>query len=155
VQSNPRLATVLEQFSSTNPAPSNSGQWTLDALFLLPRSRLKYYQKLYNRLLKNTDNRLLIGAVETLNMLIATLDSRQAIQVGDQNPAYSVPPPLDTGDEVVIDMRTETLNLPSSVKTLRTEKDVVTAGSESNSNHSSIFSEGYDSFILCTQLLIR
>ena len=86
---------------------------------------------------------------------IATLDSRQAIQVGDQNSASSVPPPLETGDEVVIDMRTETLNLPSSVKTLQTEKDAVTAGSESNSNHSSIFSEGYKSFILCTQLLIR
>ncbi|KAF8807492.1 hypothetical protein BYT27DRAFT_7138428 [Phlegmacium glaucopus] len=134
VQSNPRLAAILEQFSATNPAPSDSGVWTLDGLFLLPRSRLKYYQKLYNRLLKNTDNRLLIGAVETLNLLIATLDSRNTIQVGAQDQAFSTPPPLDTEDEVVIDMRTET--------PLRAENDVVTAGSESTSKHNSSSLEG-------------
>ena len=70
VQSNARLGPILVQFSSTNPAPSNAGVWTLDALFLLPKLRLKYYLKLYNRLLKNTDNRLLVSAVETLNDLL-------------------------------------------------------------------------------------
>lgn len=28
------------------------GLWTLDGLFLLPYARLKYYKKLYSRLLK-------------------------------------------------------------------------------------------------------
>lgn len=138
MQSNPRLASILEQFSATNPAPSDSGVWTLDGLFLLPRSRLKYYQKLYNRLLKNTDNRLLIGAVDTLNLLIATLDSRQTIQVGDQNSVFP-PFPLETEDEVVVDMRTEA---PPTAITVRTENDVVAPGSESNPNHGNSFSEG-------------
>lgn len=143
MQSNPRLAAILEQFSATNPPPSDSGLWTLDALFFLPRMRLKYYQKLYNRLLKNTDNRLLIDAVETLNMLIAIQDSRQTIQVGDQNPAVSAPPALDTEDEVVVDMRTEALSPPSIAEALRTEIDVVTVGDESNSNRGTSSWEGY------------
>ena len=143
MQSNPRLAAILEQFSATNPPPSDSGLWTLDGLFFLPRMRLKYYQKLYNRLLKNTDNRLLIDAVDTLNMLIAILDSRQTIQVGDQNLAVSAPPALDTEDEVVIDMRTEALSPPPTAQTLRTEIDVVTAASESNSNRGTSSWEGY------------
>ena len=109
--------------------------------------RLKYYQKLYNRLLKNTDNRLLLDAVDTLNMLIAILDSRQTILVGDQNLAMSAPPALDTEDEVVIDMRTEALSPPSTVKALQTEIDVVTAASESNSNRTSSW-EGYGYFFL-------
>ena len=91
--------------------------------------RLKYYQKLYNRLLKNTDNRLLIDAVDTLNMLIAIVDSRQVVQVGNQNLAVSAPPVLDTEDEVVIDMRTEALSPPSIAKALRTEIDVETINS--------------------------
>lgn len=146
MQSNPRLAAILEQFSATNPAPSDSGIWTLDGLFLLPRSRLKYYQKLYNRLLKNTDNRLLISAVETLNMLIATLDSRQTIQVGDRNSAVLPPLPLDTEDAVVVDMRTDAMNPSSTAKTLRTENDVVATDYS--------FSEGYDYLLSRTQLLI-
>lgn len=135
---------MLEQFSATNPPTSDSGLWTLDGLFFLPRMRLKYYQKLYNRLLKNTDNRLLIDAVDTLNMLIAILDSRQTIQVGDQNLAITVPPALDVEDEVVIDMmRTEALSSPSTTQALRTEIDVVTAASEGNSNRDTISWEGY------------
>ena len=147
MQSNPRLATILEQFSATNPPPPDSDLWTLDGLFFLPRMRLKYYQKLYNRLLKNTDNRLLIDAVDTLNMLIAIQDSRQTIQVGDQNPTVSVPPALDTEDEVVIDMRTEALSPPSTANALRTEIDVVPSGSESNSNRGTSSWEGYGYFL--------
>ena len=148
MQSNPRLAAVLEQFSATNPPPSDTGLWTLDGLFFLPRMRLKYYQKLYNRLLKNTDNRLLIDAVDTLNMLIAILDSRQTIQVCDQNLAMSAPPAFDVDDEVVIDMtRTEASSSPSAAKALRTETDVATATSESNSNRDTSSWEGYGYFI--------
>ena len=139
---------MLEQFSATNPPPSDSGLWTLDGLFFLPRMRLKYYQKLYNRLLKNTDNRLLLDAVDTLNMLIATLDSRQTIQVGDQNLAMSVPPALDVEDEVVVDMtRTEASSSPSTAKAPQTEIDVVTAASESSSNRNTSSWEGYELFL--------
>ncbi|KAF8642369.1 hypothetical protein AX16_009637 [Volvariella volvacea WC 439] len=92
VQSNPKLATVLASFSSTNPPPSSeSGLWTLDALFLLPKTRLKYYKKLYGRLLKSTsegksDHRLLVGAVDTLNRLLSTIESRSDIKAGAGTP---------------------------------------------------------------------
>ena len=138
---------MLEQFSATNPPPSDSGLWTLDGLFFLPRMRLKYYQKLYNRLLKNTDNRLLIDAVDTLNMLIATLDSRQTMQVGDQNLGMSVPPARDVEDEMVIDMkRTEASSSPP-VKALPTETEVVPAASEGSSNRDTSSWEGYGCFV--------
>lgn len=96
VNSNPKLAYVLDAFSISNPPPATVVQtsqlsdpsiWTLDALFLLPRSRLQYYRKLYGRLLKSTtpgrsDYRLLIGAIEKLDSLLSTLDSRAHIGVG-------------------------------------------------------------------------
>ena len=84
---------------------------TLDELFLLPKGRIKYYKKLYNRLLKSTtpgrsDHRLLSSALDKLDKLLATLDNRMELRVGDDAPAPEAPPPIETEDEVVIDMRT-------------------------------------------------
>jgi hypothetical protein len=50
--------------------------------------RLKYYKKLYTRLQKSTapgrsDHRLLIGALEKLDILLATIESRESIRVGE------------------------------------------------------------------------
>ncbi|KAL4071018.1 hypothetical protein J3A83DRAFT_4373191 [Scleroderma citrinum] len=101
VRSNPKLGGVLEAFSLSNPPPvsvvqasqlSNSSFWTLDALFLLPRSRLQYYRKLYGRLLKSTmpgksDYRLLTGALEKLDNLLSTLDRRAHIKVSGDYPS--------------------------------------------------------------------
>ncbi|KAI9060198.1 hypothetical protein FKP32DRAFT_1668235 [Trametes sanguinea] len=121
VQSNPRVRTILAMFSAANPpplpasAPQHPAEppiWTLDELFLLPKGRIKYYKKLYGRLLKSTtpgrsDHRLLSGALDKLDNLLATIDSRREMRVGggaarvDSLP----PPPIETEDEVVIDMR--------------------------------------------------
>ena len=101
VTSNPKLARVLNAFSLSNPPPVTVAQtcqlsdpsiWTLDALFLLPRNRLQYYRKLYGRLLKSTtpgrsDYRLLTGAIEKLDYLLSTLDSRTHSKVGVTSPA--------------------------------------------------------------------
>ena len=58
VQSNPNLAGILQDVSAQlqppPPSSSPSGEWTLDALFLLPYNRLRYYKKLYARLLKRS-----------------------------------------------------------------------------------------------------
>ncbi|KAF8974012.1 Dbl homology domain-containing protein [Flammula alnicola] len=136
VQSNARLEPILVQFSSTNQAPSNAGIWTLDSLFLLPKTRLKYYLKLYNRLLKNTDNRLLVGAVDTLNDLLDTLEGRSMIKVGDQQSETS---PLETEDEVVIDMQNLALNPPTpAANLLRSIESDAKTGSETSSNHGSV-----------------
>lgn len=58
VQDNPKLGPILAELSvSLPPAPGvgdANGRWTLDALFALPFARLKYYKKLYARLLKRS-----------------------------------------------------------------------------------------------------
>ncbi|KAL1951608.1 hypothetical protein VTO73DRAFT_757 [Trametes versicolor] len=122
VQSNARVRTILAMFSSSNPPPlpatapahpSEPPIWTLDELFLLPRGRIKYYKKLYGRLLKSTtpgrsDHRLLSGALDKLDKLLVTLDARTEVRVGGSAPppvAAVSPPPIETEDEVVIDMR--------------------------------------------------
>ncbi|UZJ56586.1 hypothetical protein CBS101457_005906 [Exobasidium rhododendri] len=63
--------------------------WTLDQLFALPQIRLKYYKKLYARLLKSTqtgrsDHRLLIGANEKLDELLQRAKKRIAMSVLDE-----------------------------------------------------------------------
>ncbi|KAJ6519909.1 hypothetical protein C8R45DRAFT_808827 [Mycena sanguinolenta] len=94
VQSNARLPAVMSGFSATTPPPtwavaigSETPTWTLDGLFLLPKARLKYYRKLYSRLLKSTtpgrsDHRLLVGALDKLDKLLDTLETREQIKVG-------------------------------------------------------------------------
>ncbi|KAF9015261.1 hypothetical protein BDQ17DRAFT_1340752 [Cyathus striatus] len=111
VQCNPRLANTLSAFSEANPPPvsaNDSRMWTLDSLFLLPRARLKYYRKLYSRLLKSTapgrsDHKLLVRALDTLDKLLDTLESRSQIAVDCAAALNS--DVLDSTDEVVIDMR--------------------------------------------------
>jgi len=60
--------------------------WTLDRLFLQPRARLKYYKKLYSRLLKSTrpgrsDHALLLSATETLDRLFQRVEARLTVSV--------------------------------------------------------------------------
>ncbi|THH10162.1 hypothetical protein EW145_g1527 [Phellinidium pouzarii] len=105
VQGNQRLPGVLDAFSTSNP-PHQSGfqHWSLDILFSLPRIRIKYYQKLYGRLLKSsapgksTDKKL-VEAVGKLERLLAIVEERSSIPL---------PGPLqviESTDEVVIDTR--------------------------------------------------
>jgi hypothetical protein len=108
VQDNARLFPVLDAFSATFPPP-DTDVWTLDALFLLPKGRLKYYRKLYGRLLKSTtegrsDHRLLVSAVERLDQLQQLLEERAELHVGSISAAPAPAPPIETVDEVVIDM---------------------------------------------------
>lgn len=112
VANNPKLPATLALFSASNPPPlpsssqappSEPPSWTLDGLFLLPHGRLKYYKKLYGRLLKSTapgrsDHKLLVGAMEKLERLLATVEGRF-------NARLRSSPPVETEDEVVVDMR--------------------------------------------------
>ena len=65
--------------------------------------RLKYYKKLYTRLQKSTapgrsDHRLLIGALEKLDILLATIESRETIRVGEIS--QELPEPPNSADDV-------------------------------------------------------
>ncbi|KAI0321365.1 Dbl homology domain-containing protein [Amylostereum chailletii] len=120
VRSNDRLPVTLSAFSVSNPPPlpshadphtSEPPLWTLDDLFILPKGRLKYYKKLYGRLLKATqpgksDYKLLLGASDKLEKLLAMVDTRSKI-----TPSGLPPPPpkthMATEDEVVVDFRTQ------------------------------------------------
>lgn len=129
--SNPRLGKTLAQFSESNPAPTSDGFWTLDSLFLLPRTRLNYYLKLYKRLLKNTQNPLIFSAVETLNRLIDSFESRSFVRVGDEV-RQEGNPISDSVDEVVIDMRTQRFSPPAAASPTLRPEDIKT-GSETSS----------------------
>ncbi|KAJ3750266.1 hypothetical protein DFH05DRAFT_1466655 [Lentinula detonsa] len=150
VQSNPKLGTILVNLSSSNPPPSGDERWTIDTLFLLPKARLKYYKKLYGRLLKSTapgrsDHKLLVGAVDRLDRLLDTLEQRESIRVGfpDDSPApqYSA---HELEDEVVLDMRTQSMRSEPDRPILprRVSEVEPTSGSGSNSTRDSGTSSG-------------
>jgi hypothetical protein len=89
VQQNPNLARILSDLGNTL-TPLKPQEWSLDKLFGAPQKRLAYYKKLYSRLLKTTapgrsDHRLLVGANETLDRLIATCEERRNNLIGDPN----------------------------------------------------------------------
>lgn len=80
----PILITISQQLAPSPPL----NQWTLDALFLLPYTRLRYYKKLYARLLRSTkegrsDHRLLLVANERLEKLIEGVEGRLEVDVTD------------------------------------------------------------------------
>jgi len=135
VRNNARLPGVLAAFSANLPPPTppsadpNSQIWTLDELFLLPMGRLKYFKKLYGRLLKGTqpgrsDHKLLADAAEKLVKLLAILDARATILAGSSSPTAPV-----AEDEVVVDLRS-----PTEVSKMRELPPIETkTGSETSS----------------------
>lgn len=100
VSTNAKLGPVLAAFSQSVPPPlspsspsfdETSGVWGLDALFALPAQRIRYYKKLYSRLLKSTapgrsDYKLLVGAVEKLERLLGVLERRAGYVAGEEDP---------------------------------------------------------------------
>ncbi|KAH9984162.1 hypothetical protein BJV77DRAFT_1153393 [Russula vinacea] len=141
VRNNTRLPGVLATFSANLPPPSASSDnqdsqiWTLDELFLLPMGRLKYFKKLYGRLLKGaqpgrSDYKHLVDAAEKLDKLLATLDARAMIKAGSPAAAPEVE------DEVVVDLRS-----PTEVSKTRELPSVeTTTGSETSSARGSSLS---------------
>lgn len=126
---------MLAAFSATLPPPSvsstdpGSSVWTLDDLFLLPKGRLKYFKKLYGRLLKGTqpgrsDHKLLAGAAEILDKLLGILDARANVNAGSSTPTAP-----ETEDEVVVDFRKPT----EAQKPLEPQPTETTTGSETSS----------------------
>nr|XP_019008746.1 uncharacterized protein I206_06428 [Kwoniella pini CBS 10737]OCF47527.1 hypothetical protein I206_06428 [Kwoniella pini CBS 10737] len=84
------LDDILQEISSScSPTPPLS-RWSLDALFILPYTRLRYYRKLYARLLRSTkegrsDHKLLVVANERLEGLVSQVESRLEMDVSDNN----------------------------------------------------------------------
>ncbi|AGV14300.1 hypothetical protein, variant [Cryptococcus neoformans var. grubii H99] len=97
VISNPLLPGILDEISSSSTPTPPLTQWTLDALFILPYTRLRYYRRLYAGLLRSTkegrsDHMLLVGAKERLEKLVGEVEARLELDVGDheeENPICS------------------------------------------------------------------
>jgi hypothetical protein len=151
IQCNERLPTILASFSNSNPPPPSlvvdpcKPEWTLDTLFLLPKVRLKYYKKLYNRLLKSTapgrsDHRLLVNALDKLDKLLSILEDRANLQAG----ASSLPlPSRDSEDEVVIGTRVNSTSTEGrQLEPSRTSLADAIAESEGSSARGSSLSSG-------------
>ncbi|TXT11156.1 hypothetical protein VHUM_01907 [Vanrija humicola] len=96
VSGNPGLAPILDEVTVSCPPSPPVERWTLDALFILPYTRLRYYRKLYTRLLRNTqegrsDHRLLANANERLETLIADVERRLELDVSEEDSATTNP----------------------------------------------------------------
>lgn len=90
VTRNALLPGILAEISISNPPTPPLSQWSLDAFFLLPFNRLRYYRKLYTRLLRATkegrsDHRLLVVANQRLETLIAQIESRLEMDVHEED----------------------------------------------------------------------
>lgn len=142
VQSNARLLPVLESFSQTNPPPPSISLWTLDALFGLPRARIKYYQKLYGRLLKNSapgksTDKLLISAVEKLERLLSISEERAKLPPLGESPQQWES--IDEGSDTVVIDTTER-STTSSTETMRPSEERIERTSVESSAQGSSFS---------------
>ena len=91
VMRNALLPSILADISSiSSPTPPLS-TWSLDALFILPYARIRYYRKLYARLLRSTkegrsDHKLLVIANQRLESLVSDVESRLEVDVGEDEP---------------------------------------------------------------------
>jgi hypothetical protein len=98
----------LEEFSEANPPP-NGSLWTLDALFSLPRLRIKYYHKLYGRLLKTAvpgqeTRDTLVSGIERLEELMRLAEERATVPLSSPSQRVSADS-KESQDEVVVDTR--------------------------------------------------
>jgi hypothetical protein len=97
ILTNSLLPGILSDISNSNPPAPPLEHWTLDALFLLPYSRLRYYRKLYARLLRSTkegrsDHRLLLVANQRLEALALQVETRLEMDVADDD--FEAPVPI-------------------------------------------------------------
>jgi len=88
VTKNTILPGILQDITISTPPTPPLAQWSLDALFLLPYTRLRYYRKLYARLLRSTkegrsDHRLLVVANQRLEGLVTQTETRLEMDVAD------------------------------------------------------------------------
>jgi len=90
VTKNTILPGILRDITISTPPTPPLVEWSLDALFLLPYTRLRYYRKLYARLLRSTkegrsDHRLLVVANQRLEGLVNQTESRLEMDVTDED----------------------------------------------------------------------
>lgn len=100
-ESNPPSPAVLKNAApsaaSASAGASGPGGWTLDTLFLLPYLRLRYYRRLYSRLLAasqpgRSDHRILSNANDRLQALLDEMERNRMRNVLDLRDGSNRPP---------------------------------------------------------------
>jgi hypothetical protein len=86
ITSNSALPPIIQAINASHPPPGSLPGWTVDTLFLLPYTRLRYYKKLYTRLLRSTkegksDHKLLLVANDRLDNLLSQVEARLSVGV--------------------------------------------------------------------------
>ncbi|KAJ9105444.1 hypothetical protein QFC21_001815 [Naganishia friedmannii] len=86
VANNQRLPGILAAISQALPPVPPLGTWTLDALFRLPYLRLRYYRRLYSKLLASategrSDYNMLKVAGDKLNTIVSAVEERLDMDV--------------------------------------------------------------------------
>lgn len=106
VQANLELPGILAQLSKELPRSAAQPAWTLDDFFELPLARLRFYKKLYSRLLRSTqpgrsDHELLANANRKLDLLVERAQQCKSLPSAPgqalEGPPTAVPPPFGTG----------------------------------------------------------
>ncbi|WVF70066.1 hypothetical protein IAT40_004853 [Kwoniella sp. CBS 6097] len=90
VTRNTLLPGILAEISSSCAPTPPLTRWSLDALFILPYTRLRYYRKLYARLLRSTkegrsDHKLLVVANQRLETLVNEVEGRLEMDVSEED----------------------------------------------------------------------
>ncbi|WRT65017.1 uncharacterized protein IL334_001958 [Kwoniella shivajii] len=90
VTRNGLLPGILSDISTSCAPTPPLTHWSLDALFILPYTRLRYYRKLYARLLRSTkegrsDHKLLVVANQRLEELVNQVETRLESDVSEED----------------------------------------------------------------------
>ncbi|OCF37570.1 hypothetical protein I317_05013 [Kwoniella heveanensis CBS 569] len=90
VTRNTLLPGILAEISTSCAPTPPLTRWSLDALFILPYTRLRYYRKLYARLLRSTkegrsDHKLLVVANQRLEALVNEVEGRLEMDVSEED----------------------------------------------------------------------
>ncbi|WFD26401.1 hypothetical protein MNAN1_001381 [Malassezia nana] len=105
VQANLELPGILAQLSKELPRSAAQPTWTLDDFFELPLARLRFYKKLYSRLLRSTqpgrsDHELLANANRKLDLLVERAQQCKSLPHTPgravEGPPSAAPPPFGT-----------------------------------------------------------
>jgi hypothetical protein len=108
VRANPQVSAVLSRivWPASLPRPSSELDEivTMDVLFELPGERLRYYKKLYDKLLKSTqegksDHLLLVKANEKLDFLLVGMEEARMRRVGEVDEPFRTSYSVGNGGE--------------------------------------------------------
>lgn len=86
IVNNEKLSDILAKMSTISRPIPPLDRWTIDTFFLLPYARLRYYRRMYEKLLKSategkSDHRMLQDALDSLDRIVMSVKKRLDMDV--------------------------------------------------------------------------